>query len=124
MFRSFKIAVVFCVACLGGVVGAKAVIGEWSTATLPQARAYLSAASVGNQVFFAGGRDSSGKSSNVVDIYNTSTGMWSAVNLSQARWGIAMATVGNRVFFGGGQADSGASNVVDIYDTSTGTWSI
>ena len=59
----------------------------WSTAQLSQARAYLSATSAGNQVFFAGGLDSSGNTSNVVDIYNTSTGMWTTAALSQARSG-------------------------------------
>ena len=60
--------------------------GTWSTATLSQGRQYLSAATAGNQVLFAGGSSSSGPS-NVVDIYTlqsyptiTSTKAWTLVD--------------------------------------------
>jgi autotransporter-associated beta strand protein len=79
--------------------------------------------------FFAGGATNSNDSnpSNVVDIYNTSTGTWSTATLSQARTDLAATSAGNQVFFGGGNENNGEtgpySNVVDIYNTSTGTWS-
>jgi autotransporter-associated beta strand protein len=100
--------------------------GVWSTATLSQARGYLSATSVGNQIFFAGGNAGNYDTdpSNVVDIYNTSTGIWSTASLSQARASLSATSAGGDVLFGGGQTANGFSNVVDIYNTSAGTWSI
>ena len=101
----------------------------WSTATLSQAREGLSATSAGGMVFFGGGFTQSNDTdpSNVVDIYNTSTGTWSTATLSQARGDLTSTSAGNQVFFGGGNENNGEtgpySNVVDIYNTSTGTWS-
>jgi len=98
----------------------------WSTANLSQPRWNLSATSVGNQVFFAGGQTDSDCSS-VVDIYDKSTGIWSTANLSQARTLLSAASVGGKAFFVGGRAgaiwNDVHSNVVDVYDLSTGVWS-
>jgi autotransporter-associated beta strand protein len=101
----------------------------WSTAQLSQARWGLAATSAGNDVFFAGGvaggLGSSGYS-NVVDIYNTSTGIWSTATLAQARFEFSATSAGNEVFFAGGDYGDWTgpySNVVDIYNTSTGVWS-
>lgn len=94
----------------------------WSTATLSQGRSELAAASVGEKVFFGGGKYNS-YVSNVVDIYDTIAHTWSSATLSQARWQLAATSAGEMVFFGGGYGVSGFSNVVDIYDTATNTWS-
>ncbi len=94
----------------------------WSTATLSQVRAGPAAASAGNDVLFGGGWTPS-NSSNVVDIYNTSTNTWSTASLSQARYAFPAASAGNDILFAGGYTGSSYSNVVDIYNTSTNTWS-
>ena len=66
-----------------------------------------------------------GSNSNVVDIYNTTSGIWSTTNMSQARTFLAATSAGNQVFFAGGCAPGPnvITNVVDIYSTSAGTWS-
>ena len=78
----------------------------------------VSATSVGSKVFFTGGYNGSGVgnvNSNVVDIYDTSTGVWSTATLSQARNYLAATSAGNQAFFAGGAGTSGVSNVADIY---------
>ena len=95
-----------------------------TTANLSQARYYLSATTVGNKAFFAGGAHASGYS-NVVDIYDADTGLWSTDTLSQGRYYLSATSVGSKAIFAGGFGPPGAtaSNVVDIYDTDTGLWS-
>ena len=44
--------------------------------------------------------------SNVVDVYNVTTGAWSTAQLSVARIGLAAASVGNVALFAGGLAES------------------
>ena len=95
-----------------------------TTHTLSQPRYYLSATTVGNKAFFAGGAHASGYS-NVVDIYDTDTGLWSTDTLSQGRYYLSATSVGNKAIFAGGfTGPPGAipSNVVDIYDADTGLW--
>ena len=56
-------------------------------------------------MFFAGGYSNTANHpsvSNVVDIYNTSTGIWSTATLSQARGDFSATSAGNEVFFAGG----------------------
>ncbi len=69
----------------------------WTTAHLSQPRCDLAATSAGGYVFFAGGGNDTGSNvSNVVDIfnassgYNISTGIWSSSSgtLSQAPTGL------------------------------------
>jgi predicted Ser/Thr protein kinase len=99
--------------------------GQWSTATLSQARAVLAAASVGSLVLFGGGENKipPNYTSSVVDIYNVTNSTWSNTTLSQARSWIAATTVANRyVLFAGGYLQTSPSNVVDIYDSTNGTW--
>jgi autotransporter-associated beta strand protein len=96
----------------------------WTTTHLSQPREELAATSAGGKVFFAGG-ENGGVSSNVVDIYDLTTGLWSVAHLSQARNYLAATSVGSKVFFGGGisQATGALSDTVDIFDTNTNTWS-
>jgi hypothetical protein len=101
---------------------------SWSTATLSQARAGLAATSVGNVILFAGGYNSNttfnpAYFSNVVDIYNVTSGTWSSATLSQGRWYLAATTVANRyALFAGGYNGSNYSNVVDIFDSLNEKW--
>ena len=62
----------------------------------------------------------------MVDIYDVSTGAWSTATLSQRRQMPACASVGNKVIFAGGYTYSGnrsGSDVVDIYDIDSDEWS-
>ncbi|MCV9389328.1 LamG-like jellyroll fold domain-containing protein [Reichenbachiella ulvae] len=100
------------------------VYGQWSTATLSEARSHMAAASVGTKVLFAGGINAASTSA-VVDIYDSSTDAWTTATLSQDRQLLSATTVGDKVIFAGGYNSTSATNsaVVDIYDNSTDTWS-
>ena len=96
----------------------------WSTTSLPQASADLSATSAGGKVFFAGGLVPGNFASNVVDIYDTATNTWSTTTLSSSRESIGCTSLDGKVFFAGGITQRGGySGAVDIYDTTAATWS-
>jgi hypothetical protein len=92
------------------------------TANLSEARFYLAASSSGELVFFGGGFSATGVS-NLVDIYNVTSGSWTTATLSIPRWALAAASSGILVFFAGGANATGFSNQVDIYVTTYGIWS-
>ena len=100
-------------------------MAQWSTATLSVPRTSPAGASVGEKALFAGGF-SAGVASDVVDIYDTSSGSWTTATLSSARGGISATTVGHKVYFAGGYVNpdrTGAVDTIDVYDDSTGAWS-
>jgi N-acetylneuraminic acid mutarotase len=100
--------------------------GEWSTDYLPGgARASMAAASVGDQVWFAGGTYYDERNgyvaSNTVDIYDTCTLRWYTKTLSEARMSLVGASVGQTIFFGGGSHTDGTySDRVDIFTVTEG----
>jgi len=104
--------------------------GNWTTATLSYARASLAAATVGDVALFAGGgffnKSSSGPISNMVDIFNVSSGQWSTATLSSARSQISAVSVGGimAVFAGGSTSLTATVSVptVDIFLLSTQQW--
>lgn len=89
--------------------------------TLSQARTYITVASAGNKILFAGGYLSSR-----VDIYDIAANTWSTAELCVERYLIAAVAAGNKIFFGGGEWHDGTLPVdsVDIYDVSTNTWKV
>jgi hypothetical protein len=102
-----------------------------ATARLSKVRKELTAASLGNLIFFAGGRDTSTYfSSNVIDIYNVTTDKWTTARLSIPRSNMAAISSGDKVFFAGGEisnynyevGDSGLTDQIDIYDAKIGKW--
>ena len=94
---------------------------QWSTDTLSEARTLISAATVGDLAFFAGGTDNVSTVTDVVDVYDAGTDSWSTANLSTPRAVMGVAVLGDRVFFaGGGMSPTTPSDVVDIYDASLG----
>ena len=106
---------------------------SWSTAELSQPRSGITAAVLGNKVFFAGGwADSQTGLSSRVDIYDAVTNTWRTAELSSGGSDMAAASAGNKILFAGGFRDivgsigypNGYSNRVDIYDASTNMWSI
>ena len=88
--------------------------GQWTTATLSQARYSLAATSIGNYALFGGGNGPYVIDS-TVDIFNALTGQWTTASLSQARYELAATTVGNYALFGGGDTGSAYSSRVDIF---------
>jgi hypothetical protein len=92
---------------------------QWSVMRLAY-REDFAVAQVGTQVLIAGGRN---PTSDLVDIYDASTGAWSTAQLSQARSAMATATIGTWVLFAGGYTPAGPSDVVDLYDSASGQWS-
>lgn len=93
--------------------------GQWISQVYPQQTTGVAAISVGNRVFFAGGRinfDYTG----IVNIYDTVTGEWSTASLSIAPSAIATTKVGSTLFFG---INNGVSTVLDIYEDSINRWS-
>jgi hypothetical protein len=69
--------------------------------TLIQPRYYLATTSLGNLAFFGGRQTTGSQSSNVVDIFNSTSQTWSTSTLSQARYWLA-SSIGDIVAFGGG----------------------
>lgn len=102
--------------------GAQPATGQWSTATLSEARYEIFAVEVGGVALFAGGI----LNSDTVDIYYSSTNTWSTHQLSEARTFYGKPVrVGSKAFFMGGSINGAASSAaIDIYDASTDTWSI
>lgn len=109
--------------------------GTWTAANLSQARAHLSATSVGHKVIFAGGITNDNVLSDRVDIYDALTGQWTTASLSVPRCtditdGLTKTVCGKVYIVGGGRIDlntglfSEASNVIDIYDPTTDSWSV
>lgn len=92
------------------------------TASLSYGRYSPAATTVGNKALFAGGGAGSGDS-NLVDIYDNSSGTWSTAKLSAPRYGMAATTVGNKAIFAGGGNGFTQTDIVDIYDDTTGKWS-
>ena len=118
---------------------------SWSTANFSNARRnVMTAASLGNKIFFAGGFvarydslvlecDDYGNNcdsvpaivgSDRVDIFDVSTNSWSEAQLSEGRGFISKAIIGNKIFFIGGEKLPGNySHKVDVYDMSNNSWS-
>lgn len=94
------------------------------SATLSLARFYLSAATAGDKVLFAGGGTRGFQPSDVVDIYDVKTGQWETSRLSAPRHGTAAVSVGQKIYIAGGYhlKTKEESDVVDIYDVSDKTW--
>lgn len=102
-----------------------------SVSSMVTPRHGLSATSLPQQsiAMFAGGMNTLGFASNVVDIYNAGTQEWTVASLSVARVYLAATALPSYslAFFAGGWTGSNTigncSKVVDIYNGVTKTWS-
>jgi hypothetical protein len=70
-----------------------------------------------------------GAASNVVDVYNVTTGAWSTAQLSVARYNLASAAVGDMAIFAGGETTSslragqqGITWAIDTFVLSASAW--
>ena len=105
--------------------------GLWSEIDLPEHQAFVTATTVGNKVYFAGGwvNDPAFKLLNVVDIYDNATGTWStASSLSQPTGEVGSIYVNGKIYWAGGDIGYNAANdrfittcKVEIRDVSTGS---
>ena len=101
-------------------------LGSWLNLTLSVPRSRLAAASVGDLIIFAGGRDSAGNPSDVVDVFDLgNNGARTTLSLSVARDFDGGQNMGasclGKAFFGGGAAARQAS-AVDIFNGATRTF--
>lgn len=96
----------------------------WSTSKLSEGRMDLAAISIGNKIYFAGGR--SGMTvSKTIDIYDATTNTWSTSALSEPRAHMASIGVNNKIFWAGGlnsfsSTSPSSSDNVEIRDITTG----
>jgi hypothetical protein len=73
-----------------------------TTATLSEARYFLSSTASGEFTFFAGGYIAPTQPMGNVDIYTVTSGSWTKVTLSIPRSDLVAVSTENLVFFGGG----------------------
>src|SRR3954447_1891878 len=98
--------------------------GRWTMASLGEPHTGGTAVTVGNTVLFAGGA-TSGTPSDVVEIYDRSSGQWTRAALARGRVGPSTARVGTgRVVAGGRESSGEAPRLVDLYDLASGEWSV
>jgi hypothetical protein len=97
--------------------------GQWSTASLSAPRALYphASATVGTRAYFAGGFFTPNWISDVVDVFEASTGTWTNMTLPLRRGALAATAVGNLVLFAGGfDTPVSVSDVVNVFDVGTG----
>jgi len=96
---------------------------SWSTSNLSHARMDITATTVGNKIYFAGGRDEMGAST-TIDIYDATTGSWSVSSLQQPRTDMASIATDRKIFWAGGHTLNGTgwsnSDNAEILDLNTG----
>jgi len=94
---------------------------SWSVSSMSEPQHGMSAAALGDKVFFAGGFRNRGYT-NKIEIYDASSNSWSIETLSEVKDGISVVAVDNKVYFAGGYIRNDASNRIDIYDDASNTW--
>jgi len=95
------------------------------TDTLSIPRGNLTACSLGDKIYFAGGENASGASKRI-DIYDVVNNTWTIDSLSIARTNLSSASVGDLVIFAGGGTPTSSTvyKRVDMLNTVTNTWTI
>lgn len=93
---------------------------SWSTANMSLGRTVMDAATVGDKVFFAGGKEPGFVGSRRVEIYDIPTNTFTVSLLPARAYDVSIAATGNIVFFASSRQPGGK---VDVYDTNTSTWS-
>jgi N-acetylneuraminic acid mutarotase len=98
---------------------------SWTTARLSEGRYELSATTVGNKIYFAGGLNNIFSISTTIDIYDALSNTWSISKLQKPRTGHAGVASGNKIIWAGGAVTSYMpgylpSNDSEIRDLSSG----
>jgi hypothetical protein len=101
---------------------------QWSSGHLSAPRGDITALNVGDKAVFAGGYPSAGPggpigASDVVDIYNNSTGTWTTGHLSKPTYYMATAVVAQKAYFVTIYNQNTQHHALDIFDAESGQWS-
>jgi hypothetical protein len=99
----------------------------WSSSFLSDHKDGISAVTINNKVYFAGGHNVGANGNNYsdkIDVYDGITHSWSVSTLSEPKavvWG--GIAVGNKIYWGGGSTMQGETCKVEIRDVNTQTTS-
>ena len=77
-----------------------------------------------NKILIVGGVKNDKKTSEHVDIYNTTTDSWTVKILSSRREQYALAAAGTKIGIAGGEIPPNPTDQVDIYDVSSEVWTV
>lgn len=88
---------------------------DGTTVSLNTARSGLASTSTSTQTVFAGGVNSSGYSSNIVDAIDSELFRRNPSNLTNARFNLGAGQVNGRSIFAGGESGNNSSDKVDAY---------
>jgi hypothetical protein len=99
--------------------------GTWSTAQLSEGRYELSATSVGNKIYFAGGLNNIFSISETIDIYDAVSDKWSTSQLQEPKAGHVGVASENKIFWVAGanspyQSGYSLSSRAEIKDLASG----
>jgi len=98
---------------------------SWSLSHVSEPQHNMSAAALGDKVFFAGGNTSSSAYTNKVEIYDASANTWSLRTLSETKELTSVVAADGKVYFAGGHNYNNGnsfSNKIDIYDQTSDAW--
>lgn len=106
--------------CLAGMA-----FGQWTYTNLSEAKFFMGSATLGNKVWFGGGRSGSLYLSNT-EMYDLSTGYFEPFgNLFVPRFFVGgSVSCGSKIFFAGGFDDAVTYDFVDIFDTIAQEWTV
>jgi N-acetylneuraminic acid mutarotase len=91
---------------------------------LPDPRDHVAAASIGDELFVAGGRElSAARNTGRLDVFDTKTKTWTrGPDMPTPRGGIAAATLDGRLFVFGGEEPAGTFDETEIYEPRARVW--
>jgi len=95
----------------------------WSTTLLSESKYGISAVTLNDKIYFAGGSNFSSYFSNKIDIYDGVSNSWSTSTLSEPKTNLAGIAVANKIYWAGGGNNQGALCKVEIRDGTTQTTS-
>jgi hypothetical protein len=90
---------------------------EWTVTTLRFPRTQISAAAVGDKVFFAGGNYSD-LDATMVETYNVATGRWEAFHFNELSGVVSSMAFNDRIYYAGMSRKIPGFGVVEIMNTS------
>ena len=102
-----------------------AATNSWSLSHMSEPQHNMSAAALGDKVFFTGGNTSSSAYTNKVEIYDVSANSWSIKTLTESKELTSVVAADGKAYFAGGHNYNNGnsfSNRIDIYDQASGAW--
>lgn len=102
------------------------VSAQWSEVQMPRPNVQLSAVSLSNKIYLAGGNMDSSTPMEVIDIYDVERKSWEEKSLGEAKLFIAAVNSENKLIFGGGLTGFFPtltfSNLIEVYDPILDEW--